>query len=148
MSLSSKFSTPLFIYDDNCSSCTTFARSIKKLSRGWIRIAGHYYSQEAIDVKKIVFPPDYDSTRMSWLINKDGAFGARCGIVKAIKEIIIGNLKYRKNRPTYNEDDNNKVPIVCNYNKQMSCMSKKNTLMRTINMLKNCDTFRFSHNNR
>ena len=84
--LSDTFSRPLIIYDDKCSSCTKFARAAAALSRGWIRTGGHYYSQKVIEVKKIIFPADYDPTKMFWLINKKGAYGARLGLVQVAKE--------------------------------------------------------------
>ena len=93
MDLSSYFSIPLLIYDDKCSSCTKFAKFANTLSRGRIRIAGHYYSEEAIEAKKLVFPIKYDSTKMFWLINKKGAYGARSGLIQVIKEIVIGWFK-------------------------------------------------------
>ena len=96
MRLSSIFSRPLLIYDDKCSSCGKFAQIASILSRGWIRTAGHYYSQEAKNARKLVFPPDYDPTKMFWLINENGAFGARSGLLPVIKEIIKGIFKVEK----------------------------------------------------
>ena len=95
MGLSHKFSRPLLIYDDKCYSCTKFAKAAGILSRGRIRTVGHYYSKEAIEAKKIIFPVDYDPTNMFWLINKKGAYGARSGLVQVAKEIIIGLFKGR-----------------------------------------------------
>ena len=80
MSFSTNFAQPLLIYDDKCSSCEKFAKTVAKISREWIQIAGHYYSQEAINTKKMIFPINYDATEMFWLINKKGAFGARSGL--------------------------------------------------------------------
>src|ERR671937_1231470 len=107
MSQSNRFSRPLLIYDDKCSSCTKFARAAAILSRGWIRTAGHYYSQEAIEVKKMVFPAYYDPTKMFWLINKKGAYGARLGLVHLTKEIISGLFKTKpeKNYINHNSRD-------------------------------------------
>ena len=138
-----QFSQPLLIYDDKCSSCTKFAKAAAKLSRGWIRIAGHYFSQEAIDTKKTVFPQDYDSTKMFWLINKKGAFGARSGLFQSIKEIIIGNFKsISKNK--YSKDHNTKVAATeCSYSDRESCMSTRTTLSRMYNMMRNSDKFDF-----
>jgi hypothetical protein len=143
MSFSSKFTQPLLIYDDKCSSCEKFAKTVAKISRGWIRIAGHYYSQEAIDTKKMIFPINYDPTEMFWLINKKGAFGARSGLFQVIKEIIIGNSKnILKNHN--NENFNNKNLLVkCNYQDKESCMSTKNTINRIFNLLKNSKEFKF-----
>jgi len=139
-----QFSQPLLIYDDKCSSCTKFAKAAAKLSRGWIRIAGHYFSQEAIDTKKMVFPPDFDPTKMFWLINKKGAFGARSGLFQSVKEIIIGNFK-SISKSKYSKDHNFKVtaPTECIYSDRESCMSTRTTLSRMYNMIRNSDKFDF-----
>lgn len=137
---------PLLIYDDKCSVCTNFAKTVSKLSKGWIQIAGHYYSKESIELKKMIFPPHYDSTKMFWLINNKGAFGARCGIVQVMKEIIVANFKFRKNECNFNEKSNNKnkdTPNACPYSEQISCMSKKNTIRRITNTLRKCEIFKF-----
>ena len=91
----SSYSRPLLIYDDRCSSCRQFALWARRLSGGWIRLAGHYYSSEASKVKKSIFPDDYDPTQMFWLINKNGAFGARSGLIEVFKEIIRGSVLTR-----------------------------------------------------
>jgi hypothetical protein len=157
MNLYSYFSIPLLIYDDKCSSCTKFAKTANTLSRGRIRIAGHYYSQEAIEAKKLVFPTDYDSTKMFWMINKKGAYGARSGLIQVIKEIIIGwfkgneSIKKDKNNSknnNYNDNDENNnsknYDLSCEYdNSELSCGSQENTLKRIINMMKNSGRFEF-----
>ncbi len=138
------FSRPLLIYDDKCSSCTKFAKAAARLSRGWICIAGHYYSQQAIDTKKMIFPSNYDATKMFWLINKNGAFGARLGLIQVVKEIIIGIFKgFSKNR-RYNKEYNNNLEESCDYKKdEENCMSIRNTLSRIFNMIKNSDKINF-----
>lgn len=143
MSFSSKFSQPLLIYDDKCSSCGEFAKTAAKLSRGWIRIAGHYYSQEAIDTKKMIFPTNYDATKMFWLINKKGAHGARLGLFQVIKEIIIGNFKSILKNHYLKKDYTNNLIVSCDYHDRESCMSTKTTLSRIFNMMKNSDKFNF-----
>ena len=155
-SVAEKLSKPLLIYDDMCSSCTKFAKTAAKLSRGWIEIAGHYKSIEAINIKKAVFPCNFDPTKMFWLINKKGAFGARAGLIQASKEVIIGNLKWfgnicrRKNTlkdksPTTESllNDKETSQIQCNYSDKATCMSTKTTLNRLFCMLKNSATFKF-----
>ena len=89
MDKSEIFSRPLIVYDDKCYSCTKFANIARSLSRGYIRIAGHYYPDEAIRAKKMVFPATYEPTEMFWLINSNGAYGARSGLLQIIKEIIL-----------------------------------------------------------
>ena len=142
MSLSSMFSRPLLIYDDKCSSCTKFAKTANILSRGWIRTAGHYYSQEAIEARKLVFPPDFDATKMFWLVNKGGAYGARSGLLPVIKEILSGNFKQvRKKEEEEKQDD---YITACEYNGQASCMSTAiSTIKRIVNMMRNGRRFYF-----
>jgi hypothetical protein len=149
MDLTSRFSIPLLIYDDKCSSCTKFAKTANTLSRGRIHIAGHYYSKEAIEAKKIVFPTNYDPTKMFWLINKKGAYGARVGLIQVVKEIIIGWLK-GKGMKNDNKNNNNKYNsknynLPCEYNDSiMSCSgSPESTLKRIINMMRNSKRFQF-----
>jgi hypothetical protein len=144
MDLSSRFSIPLLIYDDKCSSCTKFAKTANTLSRGRIHIAGHYYSKEAIEAKKIVFPTNYDSTKMFWLINKKGAYGARVGLIQVVKEIIIGWFKGKRMKNNKNNNSKN-YNLSCEYNNSvMSCdSSSKSLLKRIINMLRNSERFQF-----
>jgi hypothetical protein len=145
MSFSSMFSQPLLIFDDKCSSCAKFAKAAARLSRGWIRIAGHYYSQEAIDTKKVIFPQGYDPTKMFWLINRKGAYGARLGLNRVLVEIIRGNVKsICKAKHTNRHDNNNdNFEETCSDNDKESCMSTKNTLSRIFNMLKSGDKINF-----
>jgi hypothetical protein len=137
-SISSLFNRPLLIYDDKCYSCTKFAKIAGTLSRGWIRIAGHYYSQEAKEAKNAIFPPDYDSTKMFWLVNKKGAHGARSGLPQVIKEILIG-LASGAGTPTALEGDN-----VCEYSgEKMSCFTSTNIVKRILRLFSHGATFRF-----
>jgi hypothetical protein len=136
VSLSSTFSRPLMIYDDKCYSCAKFAKMASALSRGWVRTAGHYYSQEAKEAKGMVFPPGYDATKMFWLINKSGAYGARSGLPPLAKEIAVGLFR-----------GGNKSEIVetCEYNgtSSMSCYTPTNVLKRLARMLSHGAKFSF-----
>jgi hypothetical protein len=149
-------SRPLLIYDDKCSACRRFAFWARVLSGGWIQLAGHYYSPEAMNVKKLVFPGDYDSTQMFWLINKQGAFGARSGLIQVFKEIVRGIIKTKvvnavsNGYQEYNSADgdassvrNNSCDYICSTGS--SCISSRDTWKRLFNMLRNSKTF---HHNR
>jgi hypothetical protein len=153
MSQSNKFSRPLLIYDDKCSSCTKFARAAATLSRGWIRTAGHYYSEEATEARKTVFPAYYDATKMFWLINKKGAYGARLGLVHLTKEIMLGLFKGKQEKTdmsSNNSNDNyssNNHVLACDHKNQItSCGSAENTLRRIINMMRTSGRFQFQNN--
>jgi hypothetical protein len=132
----------LLIYDDKCSSCTKFAKTANTLSRGRIRIAGHYYSKEALEAKKMVFPTNYDSTKMFWLINKKGAYGARLGFIQLVKEIIIGWFKGKEIKNNKNSNNNN---LSCEYKDSvMSCGSSPDSILkRIINMMRNSGKVNF-----
>jgi hypothetical protein len=142
MDLPSYFSIPLLIYDDKCSSCTKFAKTVNTLSRGRIRIAGHYYSQEAIEAKKIIFPTNFDSTMMFWLINNKGAHGARAGFFQVLKEIAIGFFKGKETKR--NNNTSNNYDLSCeDKDSVISCDTPEGILKRIINMIKNSKKFQF-----
>jgi hypothetical protein len=145
MGLSDKFSRPLLIYDDKCSSCTRFAKAAGILSKGWIRTAGHYYSEEAIEAKKIIFPVNYDATKMFWLINKNGAYGARLGLVQVAKEILSGLFKGKEEKNDPNSNNNSSKYFLARdcKDQMMSCGSTENTLRRITNMIRNSGRFQF-----
>jgi hypothetical protein len=150
--MSPPFSRPLLIYDDRCSSCRQFALWARRLSGGWIRLAGHYYSPEASKVKKSIFPDNYDPTQMFWLINKNGAFGARSGMMEVLKEIIRGLVKARKgdDLPNVREgstlNDGEDVTLFnndsCSRLTGSGCASFRDTFTRIIGMLRTSDKYR------
>jgi hypothetical protein len=109
------------------------------LSRSWISAAGHYYSQEAKEAKEMIFPPDYDATKMFWLINKSGAHGARSGLLPLAKEILVGI--FRGGRRGKVSD----ISVTCEFDKtnNMSCYTAMNVLKRISGTLSHGTTFRF-----
>jgi hypothetical protein len=138
--MSSLFRRPLLIYDDKCYSCAKFARATSTLSRGWIRIAGHYYSQEAIEAKSMIFPPGYDATKMFWLINRKGAYGARSGLPQLVREIASGIILGSREFGASSGD-----PAACRYDGAgVSCYTPTNVLRRLAGLLRNGVTFPFS----
>jgi hypothetical protein len=151
MSQSNNFSRPLLIYDDKCSSCTKFAKAAATLSRGWIRTAGHYYSEEATEARKKVFPAYYDPTKMFWLINRKGAYGARLGLVYLTKEIMSGLFKGKQEKNDMNNSSNDNYSssnhvLACDHENQIiSGGSAKNTLRRIINMMRTSGRFQFQN---
>ena len=147
----SPFSRPLLIYDDRCSSCSKFALWARRLSGGWIRLAGHYYSSEASKVKKSIFPDNYDPTQMFWLINENGAFGARSGLIEVFKEIIRGlvRTKIGDNFPNVREGctvtEGEDVTLFnnnsCSSFAGSCCASFRDTWTRIFRMLRNSDKY-------
>lgn len=107
------------------------------LSRGWIRTAGHYHSQEAKEAKAAVFPEGYDPTGMFWLVNSRGAFGARSGLPRLAKETAVGWFKGGKNADQF--------ASVCEYTQEMSCYTPTNVVKRLATMLSHGASFTFAH---
>jgi hypothetical protein len=138
--LSTLFERPLLIYDDNCRVCGQFAVYVNHLSRGWIRLAGHYDSYEVNNAKSLIFPSDYDSTRMFWLINAKGAFGGRAALLPLFVEIIKGAF-----RKTSEVEDPN---YACRDIEKRSCSSPCSTFARMISLFKNSKHYRFGNLNK
>ena len=135
--LSSLFERPLLIYDDTCRVCGQFAIYVNHLSRGWIRIAGHYDSYEANNAKSLIFPNDYDSTSMFWLINTNGAFGGRAGLLPVLVEIIKGT--FRKTCEVENPN------LACRDIENRSCSSPRSTFARITSLFKNSKQYGFGN---
>jgi hypothetical protein len=117
MSIESLVEPPILIYDNTCSPCWKYAKIARRLSRGRIRLLGHYDNSEDLKrVKEAVFPAGYDPTSMSWLINENGAHGGRAWVLPMAKEILLGML-FAGNRNTKKRDgekfDENSQSIVC-----------------------------------
>ena len=144
------FSRPLLIYDDRCTSCRRFALWVRKLSGGSICIAGHYYSSNAMKIKKDIFPDNYDPTKMFWLINKSGAFGGRFGLWETSKEIIRNKMTIRIKNSFPNDrvrclPDDDDVTMInnnsCSHLDDHSCASFWDTCARIVGMLMNGDKY-------
>ncbi|MDQ5842909.1 MAG: hypothetical protein M3286_05425 [Thermoproteota archaeon] len=107
------------------------------LSRGWIRTAGHYYSQVVKETKEMIFPADYDATKMFWLINRSGAHGARSGLLPLAKEIIVGVVR--------GSGKVNDIDAACEYDKinNMACYTLTDVLKRVARTSYKGITFRF-----
>jgi hypothetical protein len=107
-------------------------------SRGWISTAGHYYSQVAKETKEMIFPTDYDATKMFWLINSSGAHGARSGLLPLAKEILVGIF-----RGSGKVSD---IDAACEYDRtnNISCYTLMDVLKRIAGTLCKGATFRFN----
>jgi hypothetical protein len=89
-----------------------------------------------LDAKKMIFPAGYDPTRMFWLVNTSGAYGARSGLPQAVKEIIKGWFK--------GEQASQQYPAACEYSGEgMSCFVPTNIVKRFVGLLSHGATFRF-----
>lgn len=79
---------PILIYDDLCYSCTKFARIANNLVQGKCMIVGHY-TTTGMEIKKQLFPKDYDGLEMFWFVINGYAYGGRAGLVRLIRYILF-----------------------------------------------------------
>lgn len=78
---------PVLIYDDLCSSCTTYAKYVNKIVNGKITMLGHY-SKDGKEFKNEIFPVGYDGLEMSWFVTPIAAYGGRKGLMKLLQYIF------------------------------------------------------------
>ena len=119
-------SSPTLIYDDKCSSCTIFAESAFKYSRGQLNCIGHY-SVNGENLRKLIFPANYNETEMFWLIKDNNAYGGRSGLLPLLVLIIKGIAKPRKS-------GSKDFPKGCSISE--GCNDKKNKMKRLANLLR------------
>jgi hypothetical protein len=92
-----------------------------------------------MEAKEMIFPADYDATKMFWLINERGANGARSGLLPLIKEIILGFFFRRRGKVC----DINASCEFGDTNNSLSCYTLSGVLKRIISTLSNGTTFKF-----
>ncbi len=74
------------VYDDRCSLCATFARSVGFLARGKIQLVGHYTPLgEKLRSGEILGP---GAPEMFWLIDGNTAFGGRAALWPLLRSIM------------------------------------------------------------
>ena len=83
MDLSEKL--PLMVFDDKCYVCIKFAKIVNYLTKGRLRMVGHY-----TEFGKLIrddFLGD-DALEMFWFINKNTAYGGRAALRPLISAIF------------------------------------------------------------
>ena len=83
MDLSEKL--PLMVFDDKCYVCIKFAKIVNYLTKGRLRMVGHY-----TEFGKLIrenFLSD-DALEMFWFINKNTAYGGRAALRPLISAIF------------------------------------------------------------
>ncbi len=85
----------------------------------------------------MIFPPGYDATKMFWLVNRDGAHGARSGLLPVAREIVIGMFRGGKASDVT-------TTATCEYDgTSMSCYTPTNVFKRLATMLSHGAKFKF-----
>ncbi len=90
MTMELKEMIPLIIYDNECYICVQFAKLVNFLTKGRLRLVGHY-----TDFGKQIRDSVLDSSalEMFWFINKKTAYGGRAAIVPLLSTILRVNEK-------------------------------------------------------
>jgi hypothetical protein len=86
-----------------------------KYSGGQINCIGHY-SKDGEELRKLIFPTNYNETQMFWLINANHAYGGRSGLLPLLG-IIIEEIVKRKKSPPRNFPEHCFDNQICNNNK-------------------------------
>ena len=99
-----ELSYPILIYDNLCYSCTRWAKMANGLVKGKCLIVGHY-TPFGKEIKKQLFPKDYDGLEMSWFIIDGHAYGGRAGLFRLIRYILLEPKKgtFQKNKFNFTE---------------------------------------------
>ena len=90
MTMELKEMIPLIIYDNECYICVQFAKLVNFLTKGRLRLVGHY-----TDFGKQIRDSVLDSSalEMFWFINEKTAYGGRAAIVPLLSTILRVNEK-------------------------------------------------------
>ena len=83
MSLEGKL--PLMVYDDKCYVCIQFAKIVNFLTKGRLRMVGHYTDQGKSIRDNYL---DASALEMFWFIDNKTAFGGRAAIGPLISAIF------------------------------------------------------------
>ena len=65
---------PLMVFDDKCYVCIKFAKMVNYLTKGRLRMVGHY-TDFGKSIRDNLLGDD--ALEMFWFINKDTAYGGR-----------------------------------------------------------------------
>ena len=75
MDLSEKL--PLMVFDDKCYVCIKFAKIVNYLTKGRLRMVGHYTEFGKLIRENFLID---DALEMFWFINKNTAYGGRAAL--------------------------------------------------------------------
>ena len=86
---------PLVIYDNECHLCIKFAQGVNFLSRGKIRLVGHYTTMGKKLRDEFLEP---QATEMFWFIDGENAYGGRAALLPLFLAILKakGNASIQK----------------------------------------------------
>jgi hypothetical protein len=96
---------------------------VNSLLKNGCLIVGHYTSPGK-EIKKQIFPKDYDGLEMSWFIIDGFAYGGRAGLFRLIQYVMFGHKKRTIAKNEFNLSD-------CD----TDCKTRKGTFLRIWNIV-------------
>ena len=85
---------PLMIYDDKCYVCIKFAKLMNFISKGKLRMIGHYTEFGKTIREEIL---EEDALEMFWFIDNETAYGGRAAIIPLLSAILrVQGRKFNK----------------------------------------------------
>ena len=85
---------PLMIYDDKCYVCIKFAKLMNFISKGRLRMIGHYTEFGKTIREEIL---EEDALEMFWFIDNETAYGGRAAIIPLLSAILrVQGRKFNK----------------------------------------------------
>lgn len=111
---------PFVLYDDKCYLCIKFAKLINFLTKGRLRLVGHY-----TDLGKKIRDDILDSSALSmfWFINKNTAYGGRAALLPLFFAIISAK--------------GNSESIIVQESCDIGCKDTKAVFLRSASLLSN-----------
>ena len=76
---------PLMIFDDKCYVCIQFAKIVNYISKGRLRMIGHYTEFGRLIRENLL---DDDALEMFWFIDINTAFGGRAALAPLLSAIF------------------------------------------------------------
>ena len=76
---------PLMIFDDKCYVCIQFAKIVNYISKGRLRMIGHYTEFGRLIRESLL---DDDALEMFWFIDSETAYGGRAAIIPLLSAIL------------------------------------------------------------
>ena len=110
---------PLVIYDNECYLCIQFAKFVNFLTKGRLRLVGHY-TDFGEQIRNNIL--DSSALEMFWFIDEKTAYGGRAAIGPLFSAILHGNKK---------NVQKNIVEDSCN----LDCKSPKAVFFRSASLL-------------
>ena len=87
--------TPFVIYDNECYLCVQFAKFVNFLTKGRLRLVGHY-TDFGKQLRNSIL--DSSALEMFWFIDEKTAYGGRAAISPLFSAILHVNKKNIQNK--------------------------------------------------